>query len=446
MKNIDTVKRNFSYQKEAYPNPYIGILSFQHFRGEALYSDCIVRPENNMTETENVECYPIPGYVPQNGRSEGYYPDSTMAYIRILWKEFEPERGEYNYKFIEDILAKAKAHGQSVVMRLMGHSTRACDDVPEWLKKLIPCPERPDGKRVKDSPTDPLYFELFLEAIKKLGEKFDSDPALYAFDISLPGSWGEGHKLELYSDEFIKNIVDTYVAAFPNTLLYGQSYLPEILHYANTKKVVGWRGDGLGDPHHMHDIYPPRIEKISDLWKTSPVAFESYWWLGEWKRKGWDIDEIIERTLEWHISSFNPKSMPIPFEWEEKTEYWLSKMGYHFVIDSFTSPEACTAGSKLTFELCTDNIGVAPIYIKHPLVINLCNESGGYVYDSGIDIRKWLPGKHTDSIEIELPESIPCGKYNVLLGICNENTPTVYFCTDAERDGGFYKLCEIMIK
>ena len=108
-----------------------------------------------MTETENFECYPVPEDVPQNGREQGFYPDSTVAYIRILWKDFEPNRGEYHYEVIEDILEKAKDKGQSVMLRLMPHSTRARDDVPEWLKDIMSCPERPDGARVKDSPTDP---------------------------------------------------------------------------------------------------------------------------------------------------------------------------------------------------------------------------------------------------------------------------------------------------
>ena len=41
----------FTYKREEGQNPNSGFMSFQHFRGEKLYSDCIVRPENNMTET-----------------------------------------------------------------------------------------------------------------------------------------------------------------------------------------------------------------------------------------------------------------------------------------------------------------------------------------------------------------------------------------------------------
>ena len=116
----------------------------------------IVRPENKMRETENLEPYPVPDYVPQNGREEGYYPDSTVAYIRILWKEFEPIQGEYHYEVIEDILKKADECGQTVMFRLMPHSTRAEDDVPDWLRSIIDCPVRPEGARLKDSPKDPL--------------------------------------------------------------------------------------------------------------------------------------------------------------------------------------------------------------------------------------------------------------------------------------------------
>ena len=105
-------KNTFNFKKEEGINPYIGIMSFQHFNGEKLYSDCVVKEENHMTETEAFECYPVTEGVPENGRNEGYYPDSSVCYIRVLWKEFEPKQGEYNYKFIEDIINEAKAHNQ----------------------------------------------------------------------------------------------------------------------------------------------------------------------------------------------------------------------------------------------------------------------------------------------------------------------------------------------
>ncbi len=430
----------FGFKSEEGLNPNVGIMSFQHFNGEDLYSDIVVHPKNNFCETENVECYPIPDDVPQNGRNEGYYPDSSVVYIRALWKEFEPERGVYNYKFIEDILEKARAHKQLLLFRLIAHSTRARDDVPEWLKEIMDCPERPEGKRVKASPTDPRFLEYFGEAIRKIGERFDDDPYFDAIDISLPGSWGEGYKLELYPDEDIRKLMDTYTDVFKKTQLIGQLARPEMIEYASKNLPVGWRGDGLGHPPHTKEIYPPRIEILKDRWKIAPVSFEAYWWLCEWKRQGWGIDEIIEKTLEWHISSFNPKSIPIPYEWKEKVEYWISKMGYHFMINHFKFPSVASAGDELIFELGMENCGVAPIYKSLPLKVRVRNDEHSLEFVTDVDIKKWLPGKHENIISVLLPKRIEKGNYEIEIGIFDNVIPPLYLCTDAKRNENFYAV------
>ena len=253
MQKIPTKINRFEYRVEEGQNPYIGFMSFQHFRGEKMYSDIVVKPENKMTETERVECYPISADAEENGRNEGWYPDSSVVYIRILWKEFEPEQGVYNYDFIEEILNEAKRHRQTMIFRLMAHSTRAEDDVPQWLKGLVDCPERPPMERVKASPTDPLFMELFLKAVTALGNRFDSNPWLDAVDISLPGAWGEGNRLKLYPEDLFETIIDTYAKAFPTTQLFTQLARPNLVEYAKKYTDLGWRGDGLGNPAHTVD-------------------------------------------------------------------------------------------------------------------------------------------------------------------------------------------------
>lgn len=438
--------RYFRYQKEEAQNPYIGFCSFQHFRGEKIYSDRIVKPENNLCETEDVECYPVPEWVPQDGWSEGWYPeDTSIVYIRFLWKEFEPQRGVYNYQFVQDILDKARAHGQTVAFRLIAHSTRELDDVPDWLKEMIPCPARPEGKRVKDSPTDPLFLKLFGEAVRALGERFDSDPVLDTFDISLPGAWGEGHKLELYPDEDLQALYDIHSEVFKQTRLIGQSAKAYISDAMRTTIPIGLRGDGLGEPHHIYEKYVREFKGHEDSWMYGPISFEAFWWLCEWQRKGWDIDEIIQITLNWHISSFNPKSIPIPYEWREKCEYWISRMGYHYAIDYFKYPASASAGDEIELKLGVDNVGVAPIYRTIPLHVRLKGESGTYEFETDIDIMKWMPGKVAERFFVTLPDGIPTGKYDIQIALYNENVPVIYFCTDAPRDGAYYTLGEITL-
>ncbi len=425
----------FAYKREEGQNPYCGFTSFQHFRGEKLYSDIVVRPENRLTETENVECYPIPDDVPQNGREEGYYPDTSIAYIRILWKEFEPRQGEYNYAFIRQILEDARAHDQVVCFRMMAHSTRAQDDVPDWLKSLIPCPERPPLMRIKDSPTDPSFLQLFGRAVQELGDAFDSDPTFAYMDMSLPGAWGEGHKLELFPDEDIEALMDIYVEHFQHTQLIAQLARPEMLRYASRLHPAGWRGDGLGDPFHINDRYPPLIEELSDVWKVAPVSFEAYWWLGEWKRKGWDIDHIIEKTLEWHISAFNGKSIPVPFEWKDKVDAWVAKMGYHFMLEQVEQ-----SGNVLT--LTVNNVGVAPLYHRLPLRLRLTGDAGTYTVDTPVDVTAWMPGRTVEQVSVS---GVPTGDYTLEVGIGADTDPLVYWCMDAPRDGRFYTVGKITI-
>lgn len=437
----------FGYKVEPAQNPFTGIMSFQHFRDETMYNDIVVKPENNFCETEHVECYPIPSYHKDTGREEGYYPDTSVVYIRVLWKEFEPKQGEFNYQLIQDIIDEAKAHNQTLVFRLLPHSTRASDDVPDWLKELIPCPERPDGLRLKDSPTDPLFLKLFANAIKEIAIHFDDDPTLEAFDVSNPGAWGEGELsfLASYKKEDLDEFYQVYIDYFKKTRLICQVSRPDLVRRIGAEREIGWRADGLGSPRHTYEYYPGKIAQFPNLWQTSPISFESYWWLCEWQRQGWDLDEIISITLKWHISSFNPKSMPIPFEWQDKIDYWVSKMGYHYQIDYFKFPEVADKGDELELKLGIDNVGVAPMYYQYPLIVRLVKGDEIHEYATDIDIRTWLPGKSLEKIIYKLPEDINSGDYDIEIGIRMSNAPDLYFCTDAERNGYFYKVGKVKI-
>lgn len=426
-------------------NPYVGFTSFQHFRGEKLYSDCITgRNGVASIETENYECYPVPEGVEENGREQGYYPDNTVAYIRILWKEFEPKRGEYNYDFVQGILDKAKEKGQTVMFRLMPHSTCARDDVPDWLKEMMPCPARPDGMRVKDSPTDPRYLKLFGEAIEKLGERFDQNETLDSVDVSLGGAWGEGS--QAFPVEDMKALMDIYVKVFPNTKLLGQMANPFLLHYIGEKRPIGWRADGTGSPKHMNELFPPRVadQKI-EFWKTAPISFESYWWISEWRRQGWDIDAIIEKTLEWHISSFNTKSFPIPYEWQDKIESWIKRMGYRFAITEVTLDDKISKDGVLELQFKVANKGVAPIYNKLAFTVILKGEKE-YSLDTDVDICKWFPGESQENLSLKLPKNIDTGSYGVFVKIGGQNKPTVKMAMDVENYNDAYKIADIVIE
>ncbi len=437
------MNKKYSYQREIGQNPYTGFTSFQHFGNDKLYSDLIVRPENNMTETEHVECYPIPDYVEENGREQGYYPECTVCYIRVLWKEFEPRQGQFNYDFIQSILDKAAEQNQSVMFRLMPHSTRETDDVPDWLKSIIDCPSRPAGMRVKTSPSDPRFLDFFGNAIRHLGEHFDSNPTLKFIDTAIAGAWGEGSSI--FSTEQQLKIADIYTEVFKSTMLIGQCSHTPLMKHLLSSVDAGWRADGVGEACQTKEGLPKYVAQIPNAWQKGHVTCESYWWLGEWMRKGWDIDEIIEATLGWHISSFNAKSLPIPAQWKEKIDSWVAKMGYHFVIDEIFHNEGANRGELFEIRLCVDNVGVAPAYFPLPLYINLKGANRDLLFKTEVDITMWIEGKYSENITLTLPEDMPAGEYFVQLALGGNGHPTAYFATNAEFDGKYYTLSRINV-
>ena len=439
MKRKNDSTRAFAPSDEVLQNPYIGFTSFNHFRDEPLFSD------TTAEEGWIKERYPVYDWIEHKGREQGYYPDTSIVYIRILWKDFEPREGEYDFAFIEDILRKTKEHGQSLMLRIMPHTTRAEEDVPDWIRALMECPARPDTQRVKESPKDVLWIEKFGKAVEAFAKRFDGDTSLYAIDVSLTGAWGEGHKYAEYPQESLRALMDVYTKNFQRTHLLGQICAPELVNYGRRTKPLGWRADGLGNPYHMNRYFPQRIYPMNDAWKTAPVSFESFWYLNEWKRQGWDIDEIIEQTLKWHISSLNGKSSAVPREWKEKIDGWLKKMGYRFAVRNIEYPATVEAGDETELVLWIENRGVAPMYYPLPFTLHLQGEGQNVRYRTEVDVRQWLPGDTIEKIKLVVPADLPKGEYKLFCELGGGEYPNVQFAMQTEREGWLYRLAELTV-
>jgi hypothetical protein len=252
--------------------------------------------------------------------------------------------------------------------------------------------------------------------------------------------------VDWFSKEDLENFVDIYTDVFKNALLIGQTCIPWLVHHSNEKVSMGWRADCIGRPNLTYEMLPPKVEKMGDIWKKGHVSFEAYWWLGEWKRQGWDLDKIIETLLSWRVSTFNAKSLPIPWEWREKIDAWIAKMGYHFVINEVEAQNSVNSGEKLSVRLAVENVGVAPIYNRLPLYIRLKNASNEETFETDVDIRNWIEGKYEEIIEITIPEGFGVGEYELQVGIGGKDKPSVVFATDAELDGDFAIVGKVEIK
>jgi hypothetical protein len=298
---------------------------------------------------------------------------------------------------------------------------------------------------VKDSPKDKRYLPLFAKAVEQLGLHFDSDPTLDCIDVSLGGAWGEGH--QSFSRRQTRALMDVYVRSFPTTKLIGQLKNTKMLRYIGKRRAIGWRADGVGSPKHMQVLYPKYLKGIKkEYWKTAPISFESYWWMSEWDRQGWDLDLILQTMLSLHVSTFNTKSFPIPKHWQEKVENFLQKIGYRFHLKSVEMPDRWVAGTRLSVILHIENKGVAPIY--NPLPLAFCLQGDGVAEEitTDVDVTAWLPGEHEVCVQLDVPKTIVSGAYTLAMRIGGGEYPAVRLASELAFDGVWHTLARVEIQ
>lgn len=432
-------RSEFDVTDQLFNNPYKGFTDFNHFDDGKIFADSV--------DGWKKEKYPLYDDLDQSGAKTGFYPKCSIAYVRTLWSIVEPQENVFDFSVIDEVLDKCKKSGQTLMLRIMQHTARACEDIPAWLKKKVACPERPDEERIKGSPTDDYYYIAFCNLIKELGSRYDGNPLIYAVDISLSGAWGEGEGYDKVDPKILEMLIDSYTSSFKKTHLLGQICAPELVVYGNKTRPVGFRADGLGYGYHMRKYLPRNIYPMRNAWEKSPVAFESYWYLAEWQRQGWDIDYIIEQSLKWHVSSMNGKSSTIPFEWKEKVESWIKKMGYRFAIRGIEYPAVVKKGSGLPVELYVDNLGVAPIYNYVPVRFKLVNAEKEYVINTNIDIRKWMPADTIEKFDLSIPKDIEKSTYDIQVSIGGfDGYPLIYIATETVNENGWYYLGQVDVE
>ena len=419
-------------------NPHTGFQSFQRFRGDRLNPDGMEGWQKEYL-ADRTDIVRAPG--------EDYpHPDTRIAYFRVCWKDFEPEEGCFRYDLVERLLTEADAQGQTLLFRLMPHTTRPDQDVPEWLKRRIPTPQRSTDPvfRVKESPFHAEFFSCFARAVTALGARFDGDRRLEGMDISLCGAWGEGHNIDFFPPEWPQLVMNAYLNAFPSTLLIGQINAPKLIMRANEVRPVGFRCDCLGDMEngHMDSTYPRNIAQMPDVWRKAPALFESCWTMRHWLECGWDIGYIAEQSLKWHISSFNAKSGAIPAEWRADAEEWASGMGYRLALRFVDYPTEARPCDTLHMNIWMENEGVAPLYHPCAFMLRLKGERFSTELETPLRPVDWLPGDTVSGFDVALPSACPEGDYLLEAALVEPGRPAggISLASKGRLDEGWLEI------
>jgi Domain of unknown function (DUF4832) len=429
-------------------NPGIGITTFQRYDGDEL------NREGKWSEEGPTAVLTPPGTRPD-------FPETSIAYCRWFWSELEPARGRYRWDILDLALAEADRHHQTLAIRLMPYDPE--HPLPEWYQRSgarrANSPEAADGKIWQPDFSDPRYLEYWGELVAAAGARYDGHPALESVDISSVGYWGEGWSPYMPDFDRQKALIDIYFDAFPRTRLLMNFDEPRALAYG-AGRGAGWRLDCLGDmrtssvnpffPPEMLDVYPQQVVRagIGDVWQRHPVALETCWVPGYWKEQGWDVDEILDQALRWHVSVLNVKSSAIPPEWKSSFERFQRKMGYRLVLRRFEYPRAARAAGKMQVRMWWLNAGVAPIYRDVRLVLELRSELASSRIATDADPRRWLPGDAIYEDDLAVPDGLRPGSYRLRLALVDARTgePSVRLAIEGRSSDGWYELGVIEVQ
>lgn len=449
-KEIDTVLTN----------PGIGFTTFQRFNGDKLNEGL------GWTEGKPIEYQKFDGNLVTKD-----HPMCSIAYFRVYWRYLEPEMGKYNWEMIDRALKTAHERHQTLMLRIApyGSGKDTSTDVPGWYRFMVGDRNEwlTDGRGWRVDAEDSRYTFYFGKMISELGKRYDGHPDLESVDLAFLGFWGEGRGGSILTQQTRQTLINAYTNNFKRTpLITLLENGEESNKYALSQANIGWRVDCLGNigspatdkgtPSwpHMYSSYPQSIINfgMKDAWEKAPISSEICHVLKQWKEvRGFSVDDvnyIIDESLKWHISSFNAKSSGVPKEWQPLINRWLKKMGYRFVLRSFSYPALIAPNEKLNFKSWWDNKGVAPIYKKFLLAIRLTNEKRSEVLITDADVTNWLPGDNIYDDAVFVPLDMPAGIYQLQIGIVDRQShePKVNLAIKGRDPEGWYLIGKIEVK
>lgn len=365
--------------------------------------------------------------------------ESTITYLRLQWDELEPGKGVYNWERIDQVIRGLDlSKGESLAIRIMCCSSHSSGKycTPQWVfdegaqGKLYVAGDGggPSGgeriERIDPYYDDPIFMKYHSEFIRKLGARYNGSPYLSVVDIGSYGNWGEWHAdfAPAVSNDILKQYVDWYVQAFPDTKMVFMTDGTETLPYA-LQFGVGLRRDGVGSPKLAQEWAGSDRYKdaptMGEAWQHAPVIFE--WW-GNYdylQSVGWSFEESVNFMKTNHASIVNDNIGNVPDDKMPVLNELAEVLGTRLVLNSIENNSVINRGDSLAIKLSFSNKGVAKLYRDYVLRITVLDATGNecYTTDAKTNPTTWFPGNYTFVEKILLPAQLATGNYKIGIGI-----------------------------
>ena len=424
------------------------------------------------------------------------FPGLNHIYLRVPWAVLEPQDDQYNWAFIDDLIAVWQPQGYTVSLQII-NSSPYNDDYeyasPPWLEKLGVVMTR-YAIASDDNPERWVHYEpeydnpVFLAKVREFHEvfaaRYGQQPWVEDIDVGSYGDFGEGHTSfssnRAWPVEAVRELIKIYVDNYPNKpltvsedIIFSgdrpdnevailQDYIESNdIAYRDNSVLVDYWVDVV--PQDQYSVNRPDL--FENVWRDHATTVELQHYFATRPANNW-VGPNGEEIGDSGISGADILRGAVNLTHATYLGYhgsageWLNdnpdisremanKVGYWFFLNSITLPETAATGGAGTMTFRWENRGVAPAY--HPYRVQLRLEGAGTRYDQYLleaNPEQWLPGPTEETYAFSVPSELPAGEYAVKMKMEDESSSQLIALafSDAIKDAdGYYQLGTISL-
>jgi hypothetical protein len=124
------------------------------------------------------------------------FPGMDHLYLRFAWAFLEPEKGDFRWEMVDQMVEKWVPKGLNLAFRITARETHLEYATPKWVE-AEGCPGEwfENWGKTTWAPTydHPIFLKHLEEFHQAFGERYAGQPWLEYVDVGSFGDWGEGH-------------------------------------------------------------------------------------------------------------------------------------------------------------------------------------------------------------------------------------------------------------